>query len=118
MIISRAPVRITLGGGGTDLHSYYSKYGGFLIAAAIDKYTFVTAHPRFPDDIRLKYAKIEQINEVSEIQHNIFREALKLLNIKKGIELTSLPEVPGRAGRGTPGSSTVSQLNALHAYNI
>ena len=72
MIISRAPVRITLGGGGTDLKSYYSKYGGSLIAASIDKYTFVTAHPRFPDDIRLKYSKIEQINEVSEIKHNIF----------------------------------------------
>ena len=83
MIISRAPVRITLGGGGTDLRSYYSKYGGSLIAAAIDKYTFVTAHPRFPDDIRLKYAKIEQIQEIQDIQHNIFREALKLLNIKK-----------------------------------
>ena len=116
MIISRSPVRITLGGGGTDLHSYYSKYGGSLIAAAIDKYTFVTAHPRFPDDIRLKYSKIEQIKEVNEIKHNIFREALKLLNIKKSIELTSLADVPGRSGVGTSGSFTVSLLNALHAY--
>jgi len=116
MIISRSPVRITLGGGGTDLRSYYSKYGGALIAAAIDKYTFVTAHPRFPDDIRLKYSKIEQVDEVNEIQHNIFREALKLLDIDKGIELTSLADVPGRSGLGTSGSFTVSLLNALHSY--
>ncbi len=90
MIISRSPVRITLGGGGTDLPSYYSKYGGALIAAAIDKYTLVTAHTRFDDDIKLNYSKTEQVKSVDEIKHNIFREGLKLLKIKKGIELTIL----------------------------
>ena len=84
MIISRAPVRITLGGGGTDLASYYSKYEGALIAAAIDKYTFVTAHPRFEKDIRLKYSEMEHVKKVGDIEHNIFREALKLLDIKPG----------------------------------
>ena len=116
MIIARSPVRITLGGGGTDLPSYYKKYGGALIAAAIDKYTFVTAHPRFTNDIRLKYAQIEQVDDVNEIHHNIFREALKFLSIKQGIELSSLSDVPGRSGLGTSGSFTVALLNALHTY--
>jgi len=116
MIISRAPVRITLGGGGTDLASYYSKYEGSLIAAAIDKYTFVTAHPRFNKDIRLKYSDFEQVEKISDIKHNIFRESLKLLKIKPGIELTSLADIPGRSGMGTSGSFTVALLNALHSY--
>ncbi|MGF3553910.1 MAG: hypothetical protein ACQXXF_01360 [Thermoplasmatota archaeon] len=116
MIISRSPVRITLGGGGTDLPSYYSKYGGALIAAAINKHTFVTAHKRFDDYIRLNYSKTEQIKNIDEIQHNIFREALRLLNIKNGLELSSLADVPGRSGLGTSGSFTVALLNALHVY--
>jgi D-glycero-alpha-D-manno-heptose-7-phosphate kinase len=116
MIISRSPVRITLGGGGTDLHSYYSKYGGALIAAAIDKYTLVTAHTRFDDDIKLNYSKAEQVKNIDEIKHRIFREGLRLLNIKKGIELTSLSDMPSSSGLGTSGSFTVAVLNALHTY--
>jgi len=116
MIISRSPVRITFGGGGTDLSSYYSKYGGALIAAAIDKYTLVTAHTRFDDDIKLNYSKAEQVKSIDEIKHNIFREGLRLLNIKKGIELTSLSDMPSSSGLGTSGSFTVAVLNALHTY--
>jgi D-glycero-alpha-D-manno-heptose-7-phosphate kinase len=116
MIISRSPVRITLGGGGTDLSSYYSKYGGALIAAAIDKYTLVTAHTRFDNDIKLNYSKTEQVTNIDEIKHNIFREGLRLLNIKKGIELTSLSDMPSSSGLGTSGSFTVAVLNALHTY--
>jgi D-glycero-alpha-D-manno-heptose-7-phosphate kinase len=116
MIISRSPVRITLGGGGTDLPSYYSKYGGALIAAAIDKYTLVTAHTRFDDDIKLNYSRSERIKNVDEIKHNIFREGLRLLNIKKGIELTSLSDMPSSSGLGTSGSFTIALLNALHTY--
>jgi len=116
MIISRAPVRITLGGGGTDLASYYSKYEGALIAAAIDKYTFVMAHPRFTKDIQLNYSELELVEKVSDIKHNIFREALKLLKIKPGVELNSLSDIIGRSGMGTSGSFTVCLLNALHAY--
>ena len=116
MIISRSPVRITLGGGGTDLPSYYSKYGGALIAAAIDKYTLVTAHTRFDDDIKLNYSKAEQVKNVDEIQHNIFRETLRLLNIKEGVELTSLSDMPSSSGLGTSGSFAVAVLNALHTY--
>jgi len=116
MIISRSPVRITLGGGGTDLPSYYKKYEGALIAAAINKYTLVTAHTRFDDDIKLNYSKTEIINDINNIKHNIFREALKLLNIKKGIELTSLSDMPSSSGLGTSGSFTIALLNALHTY--
>jgi len=116
MIISRAPVRITLGGGGTDLASYYSKYEGALIAASIDKYTFVMAHPRFTNDIQLNYADLELVKKVSDIKHNIFREALKLLDIRPGIELNSLSDIIGRSGMGTSGSFTVCLLNALHTY--
>jgi len=116
MIISRSPVRITLGGGGTDLASYYSKYGGELIAAAIDKYTLVTAHSRFDDKIKLNYSQTEQVDNINNIKHNIFREALKLLNIKKGVELTSLSDMPSSSGLGTSGSFTVAVLNVLHTY--
>jgi len=116
MIISRSPVRITLGGGGTDLASYYSKHGGALIAAAIDKYTLVTAHNRFDDDIKLNYSRTEQVKNINDIKHNIFRESLKLLKIKKGIELTSLSDMPSSSGLGTSGSFTIAVLNALHTY--
>lgn len=116
MIISRSPVRITLGGGGTDLPSYYSKFGGALIAAAIDKYTLVTAHTRFDDDIKLNYSHAEIVKNIDEIKHNIFRESLRLLDIKKGIELTSLSDMPSSSGLGTSGSFTIALLNALHTY--
>jgi D-glycero-alpha-D-manno-heptose-7-phosphate kinase len=116
MIISRSPVRITLGGGGTDLPSYYSKYGGALIAAAIDKYTLVTAHTRFDDEIKLNYSQTEIVEKVEEIKHNIFRESLKLLNINNRIELTSLSDMPSSSGLGTSGSFTIALLNALHTY--
>jgi D-glycero-alpha-D-manno-heptose-7-phosphate kinase len=116
MIISRAPVRITLGGGGTDLKSYYSKYGGFLIAAAIDKYVFISANKRFYDSIRLSYSQTEIVDNVNDIKHHIFREALKLLNFDGGIELVSIADVPANCGLGTSSSFTVSLLNALHTF--
>lgn len=116
MIISRSPVRITLGGGGTDLPSYYSKYGGALIAAAIDKYTLVTAHTRFDDEIKLNYSQTEIVEKIEDIKHNIFREALKLLNINNRIELTSLSDMPSSSGLGTSSSFTIALLNALHTY--
>jgi D-glycero-alpha-D-manno-heptose-7-phosphate kinase len=116
MIISRAPVRITLGGGGTDLKSYYSRYGGFLIAAAIDRYVFISANKRFHDSIRLSYSQTEIVDSVADIKHHIFKAALRLLNIDRGIELVSVADVPANCGLGTSSSFTVSLLNALHAY--
>jgi D-glycero-alpha-D-manno-heptose-7-phosphate kinase len=116
VIISRAPVRITLGGGGTDLESYYSKHGGFLIAAAIDKYVFICANRRFYESIRLSYSQTETVSNPVEIKHQIFREAMRFLNIESGIELVSIADVPANCGLGTSSSFTVSLLNALHAY--
>lgn len=116
MIISRAPARITLGGGGTDLKSYYSKYGGFLIAAAIDKYIFISANKRFYRSIRLSYSQTEIIDNIANIKHRIFKEALKFLGIDSGIELVSIADIPANCGLGTSSSFTVALLNALHTY--
>ena len=116
MIISRAPVRISLGGGGTDLKSYYSKYGGFLIAGAIDKYVFISANKRFYDSIRLSYSQTEIVNSVDEIKHRIFKAALEFMNLNNGTELVSIADVPANCGLGSSSSFTVSLLNALHAY--
>ncbi len=116
MILSRAPTRITLGGGGTDLKSYYSKYGGFLLAGAIDKYCNILANRRFYDSIRLSYSQMEIRDNVADIKHRIFRAALELLGINKGIELHSTADVPAGCGLGTSSSFTVALLNALHTY--
>lgn len=116
MIISRAPVRITLGGGGTDLPSYYEKYEGFLISGAIDKYLLVGANKQFYDTINLKYSKQEEVTDVNDIKHNLFREALKLVGIKKRIELTSLADVPAGSGLGSSGAFLISLLNTLYVY--
>lgn len=116
MILSRAPTRITLGGGGTDLKSYYSKHGGFLIAGAIDKYCTILANRRFYDSIRLSYSQMEIKDRVTDIKHRIFRAALELTRIRKGIELHSTADVPASCGLGTSSSFTVALLNALHAY--
>lgn len=116
MILSRAPTRITLGGGGTDLQSYYSRYGGFLIAGAINKYCTILASRRFYDDIRLSYSKTEIKKNVNEIEHRIFRAALQMTNIHNSIELHSTADVPSGCGLGTSSSFTVALLNGLHAY--
>ncbi len=117
MILSRAPTRISLGGGATDLKSYYSKYGGFLIAGAIDKYCTILANRRFYDSIRLSYSQQEVKDRVADIEHRIFRAALEFTGIEKGIELHSTADVPAGCGLGTSSSFTVALLNALHAYN-
>jgi D-glycero-alpha-D-manno-heptose-7-phosphate kinase len=116
MILSRAPTRITLGGGGTDLKSYYAKYGGFLIAGSINKYCNILVNKRFYDNIRLSYSKVEIKNSVAEVEHRIFRAALDFTGIEKGIELHSTADVPASCGLGTSSSFTVALLNALHAY--
>jgi len=116
MIISRAPMRITLGGGGTDLPSYYERYGGFLVSGAIDKYVLVGANKQFYKNFSLKYSKIEIKEHKNQIEHKLFREALKLLDIKPGVEITSLADIPAGTGLGSSGSFLVSLLNTLHEY--
>jgi D-glycero-alpha-D-manno-heptose-7-phosphate kinase len=116
MILSRAPLRITLGGGGTDLKSYYSKYGGFLIAAGINRYCTILANKRFYDSIRLSYSQMEIRDSVDEIEHRIFRESLRLVGITNRIELHSTADVPANSGLGSSSTFTVALLNALHTY--
>ena len=116
MIVSRAPVRFSLGGGGTDLPSYAHKYGGFLVAAAVDQYVSLCVHRRFYDDIRLAYSKTELVDSVDKIEHRIFREALRLVRIEKGLELHSMADVPANSGLGSSSTFTVALLNGLHAY--
>ena len=116
MIISKAPFRISLGGGGTDLPSYYEKYGGFLIAGAIDKHIYVGANQQFYNNYSLKYSKIEIEEKINNIEHKLIREALKLLNIQPGIEITSLADIPAKTGLGSSGAFLVSLLNTLHLY--
>lgn len=116
MIISRAPVRLSMGGGGTDLPSYYQKHEGFLMAAAINKYVFVVINKRFEDSIRLSYSKTEIVNDVNKIEHNLFREVLKLIGIDKQVEIASLADVPANCGLGTSSCFAVSLLGGLCQY--
>jgi D-glycero-alpha-D-manno-heptose-7-phosphate kinase len=116
MIVSRAPLRFSLGGGGSDLPAYYERFGGYVVSAAIDRYVYVAANQRFYDDIRLAYSQTEIVPDVASIRHPIFREALKLLGIERGIELVSVADVPSNTGLGSSSSFTVALLNALHAY--
>jgi D-glycero-alpha-D-manno-heptose-7-phosphate kinase len=116
MILSRAPVRFSLGGGGTDLPSYSRVHGGFLVAAAIDKHVFIAIHKRFDELVRLSYSKTEIVKELTEIEHPIFREALLQEKMEKGVELFSMADVPANSGLGSSSTFTVALLNALHAY--
>jgi D-glycero-alpha-D-manno-heptose-7-phosphate kinase len=116
MIVTRTPIRIPLGGGGTDLPSYYTQYGGFLISAAIDKYIYITVNKRFEKSIRVSYSSTEIVDSVDDIKHPIVREALRLLKIDSGIEITSIADVPSNTGLGSSSSFTVGLLNALHTY--
>jgi len=117
MIITRSPLRITLGGGGTDLPSYYEKFGGFLVAAAIDRYVYVTITRPFAPSIHLKYSDIEHVQTVDEIRHPIIREALRMQNLRTPqIEITTLADIPAGTGLGSSGSFTTALIKALYAH--
>lgn len=118
MIITRSPLRITLGGGGTDLPSYYRQHGGFLIAAAIDKYVYVTVMRPFTPGIFLKYSRLEHVDQVADVQHPIVREALALTeNAASQIEITTLADIPAGTGLGSSGSFTTALIRALSAFD-
>ncbi len=116
MIISQAPLRVSLGGGGTDLPFYYKKYGGFVIAAAVRKYVYITVSNHFEKVIKLNYSKTEICHSVNEIQHPIIKQALKFLKIKNQIEIGSIADLPAKSGLGSSGSFTVALLHALYAH--
>lgn len=115
MIITRTPLRITLGGGGTDLPSYYERHGGYVISAAIDKYVYIGVHHTFTDEYFIKYSALERVSRVDEIQHPIVREALRLHDVPPAIEVVSLADIPAGTGLGSSGSFTVGLLRALYA---
>src|SRR5579862_5335600 len=116
MIITRAPLRISLGGGGTDLPSYYREHTGFVISAAIDKYVYITLHETFTQELLIKYSKMELAHTVDEIQHPIVREALRLVDVgpRPYLEIVSLSDIPAGTGLGSSGSFTTALLRALH----
>lgn len=117
MIITRSPLRISLGGGGTDLPSYYRKHGGFLIAAAINKYVYITIHQIFYPGLIIKYSKMERTQSVDQVQHPIIREALRMVGITDpSLEITSMADIPDGTGLGSSGSFTTALLKALHAH--
>ena len=117
MIIARSPLRITLGGGGTDLPSYYRDHEGFLIAAAIDKYVYVTVMRPFKPGIYLKYSQLEHVDQVKDVHHPIIREVIQTLNFKTPqIEITTLADIPAGTGLGSSGSFTTALIKALYAH--
>jgi D-glycero-alpha-D-manno-heptose-7-phosphate kinase len=117
MIIARSPLRISLGGGGTDVPSYYQEHDGFLLAAAIDRYVYVTVMRPFTQGIYLKYSEIERVKSVPEVKHPIMREVLADLKLKTPqIEITTLADIPSGTGLGSSGSFTTALIKALYAH--
>jgi len=117
MIIARSPLRISLGGGGTDVPSYYQEHEGFLLAAAIDRYVYVTVMRPFTEGIYLKYSEIEQVAHVANVKHPIIREVLAELQLKTPqIEITTLADIPSGTGLGSSGSFTTALVKALYAH--
>lgn len=116
MIITRTPFRVTLGGGGTDLPSYYEKYGGFIFSAGLDKYMFINVNrPPVDDLIRVKYSISETVDRLNDVKHDIAREILRFTEFEKGIEVTSIADLPAQSGLGSSSCYAVGLLHALHA---
>jgi len=117
MIIARSPLRITLGGGGTDLPSYYRDHQGFLVSAAIDKYVYVNVMRPFTEGIYLKYSQLEHVEQIADVKHPIIREALQMLGFKTPqVEITTLADIPAGTGLGSSGSFTTALLKALYTH--
>lgn len=117
MVISQTPLRISFVGGGSDLASYYKYSYGAVVSTSIDKYIYITVNSKFDDKIRASYSKTEIVGEVGELKHELIRESLNLLNIKKSIEITSISDIPSTGtGLGSSSTYTVGLLNALRAH--
>jgi len=116
MIITRAPLRITLGGGGTDLPSYYEDFGGFVLSAAISKYIFIAINRTFTPDYFLKYSALERVERPEQIEHPIVREVLLAHDVGPSVEIVSMADIPSGTGLGSSGAFTVGLLRAVHAF--
>lgn len=116
MIIARSPMRISLGGGGTDLPSYYENHGGFFISAAINKYVYVMVNESWHDEYVIKYSQLERAKCIADIKHPIVRAALEWFEMGPNLEIASIADIPQGTGLGSSGSFTTALLKALHAY--
>lgn len=119
MIISRTPLRISFAGGGSDLHAYYQHRPGMVVSTAIDKYIFITVNKKFDDLVRVSYSKTENVRSVDEVEHNLFREAMRIVGIERGIEIVYMGDLPsscGGSGLGSSSAIAVGVLNSLHAF--
>ncbi len=118
MIISRTPLRISFCGGGTDLPSFYKSEFGAVVSASINKYVYITVNKKFDEHIRVSYSETEITDDVNNVKHPLFREAMKLTGVNKGVEITSISDIPSKGtGLGSSSSFTVGILNALYAYS-
>lgn len=117
MFITRTPLRISIGGGGTDLPSYYRQQGGFVISAAINKYVYVSANRSFSPGYILKYSELEHVQTRAEIRHRLMREVLEVYGIESPIEIVSIADVPAGTGLGSSGTFLVGLIHALHAFS-
>jgi D-glycero-alpha-D-manno-heptose-7-phosphate kinase len=115
MLITRTPLRITLGGGGTDLPSYYQEHGGMVVSAAITKHIYISINRTFTDDYFLKYSQLERVDKPDQIEHPIVREVLRVHDVGPGVEIVSTADIPSGTGLGSSGSFTVGLLKAVHA---
>ena len=115
MIITRTPLRITLGGGGTDLPSYYESFGGVVVSAAINKYIFISINSTFTPDYFLKYSNLERVDKATAIEHPIIREALLNHEVEPSVEIVSTADIPSGTGLGSSGAFTVGLLRAIYA---
>jgi D-glycero-alpha-D-manno-heptose-7-phosphate kinase len=115
VIITRSPLRISLGGGGTDLPSYYREHGGFVVAAAIDKYVYITLHHTFVEELIIKYSRMERVRSIDEVEHPLIREALRITGVEAPhLEIASMADMPSGTGLGSSGSFTTALLKALY----
>ena len=117
MIISRTPLRISVVGGGSDLPVFYRRFGGAVVSTSINQFVYVTINKKFDEKIRVSYSRTEEARTVDRIKHPLVREAMKLLHIQGGVEITSIADIPARGtGLGSSSSFTVGVLHVLHAY--
>lgn len=117
MIIVRTPLRISFFGGGTDFPSFYQSDGGCVLSSSIDKYIYVTIKERFDDYLRIGYTRTEIVETVNEVQHELIREALCKTGISKGVEITTMGDIPAGSGLGSSSAVTVGSLHAMYAHN-
>jgi D-glycero-alpha-D-manno-heptose-7-phosphate kinase len=116
MIISKTPFRISFAGGSTDLKSFYEKEGGAVVSTSINKFMYITVNKRFDHTIRASYSKTEIVETLEQVRHPIIRECLRLTGVTRGVEITSIADIPAGTGLGSSSSFTVGLLNALYAY--